>query len=167
MGAQTSKNGLRRFVYLLMNLILDEMYLRFLRASPGETKFNVKSAFKVIKNYSVTLFYLFSTHIPRHGAMTFRFIPSASEMFMPNSTREFSLILEPSTHSFSLSLTYQRTKAGYNFLYMKPGLYFPSSDSLRDLLRSLVYLLECLTESEKPSTEGVAFMADMANWGTS
>ena len=141
------------------------MYLRFLRASPGDTKFNVKSAFKVMKNYSVFI-HPNSMCLPsRIGVSKSICTLSASKTFTLNSKKTSSFFQAPSNFT-NLHFSSIRTKAGYSYLYMKPGLYFPSTDSLPDLLRSLVYLLECMTEEEKSATEGVAFMADMANWGT-
>jgi len=50
---------------------------------------------------------------------------------------------------------------------MRPSRYFPEKNSLDDLMRSLVYLLERMTEREATSINGLAFMANMADWGYS
>jgi hypothetical protein len=118
----------------------DEMILRFLRASPGDEKFNVKSAYKVMKHYAD-----WSIKI------------SLSSLTIDKVRRQLE--------SQTLLIPGCISKDGHQFLYMKPGLYFPQGqEDLDELIRSLIYLLERMVEKEKSSTEGISFMANMDNW---
>eukprot|EP00475_Leptophrys_vorax_P031474 TRINITY_DN47684_c0_g1_i1.p1 TRINITY_DN47684_c0_g1~~TRINITY_DN47684_c0_g1_i1.p1 ORF type:complete len:317 (-),score=89.83 TRINITY_DN47684_c0_g1_i1:92-1042(-) len=122
----------------------DYMLLRFLRASPGKYKFNVDAAYKVLKNYQK-----WSVSIP--GGLQHQSIVTLRAQIETQT-----LILLPDSI---------RSKDGHQFLYMKPGRYFPGTDPLDALIKSLVYFLERMTEREKSCSEGIAFMADMENWG--
>jgi hypothetical protein len=124
----------------------DYMLLRFLRASPGKYKFNVDTAYKVLKNYQK-----WSASMP--GGLQHQSIVN-----LRSQLETKTLILLPDSI---------RSRDGHQFLYMKPGRYYPGQDSLDALIKSLVYLLERMTEREKSCTEGIAFMADMENWGWS
>jgi hypothetical protein len=76
------------------------------------------------------------------------------------------LIIPGSKYKFFLFLLFERSKKGHHLLYMRPARYF-AKDNLDDLLRSLVYLLERMTERESTATEGLSFMANMEDWGWS
>jgi len=117
------------------------MFLRFLRASPGEVKFNVKASYKVMKNYAEW----------------------SSQIDLPNLTIDK---VRKQLETGTLIITGSKSKKGHYLLYMKPALYF-AKDDLDELLRSLVYLLERMTERESTATEGLAFMANMEDWGWS
>jgi len=118
----------------------DEMILRFLRTSPGDEKFNVKSAYKVMQHYA---------------NLNLKFnIPSLT-IDKVRRQLETQVLLIPGCVS----------KDGHHFLYMKPSLYFPRTQvDLDELIRSLIYLLERMVEKEKSSTEGIAFIVNMENW---
>mmetsp|Transcript_16218 Transcript_16218/g.31399 ORF Transcript_16218/g.31399 Transcript_16218/m.31399 type:complete len:375 (-) Transcript_16218:41-1165(-) len=117
----------------------DYMLLRFLRNSPGAVKFNVKTAQKVMKNFA-------------HWSQKVKL----NELNVGMVRKQ----LETTT----LSIPGTRSKDGHLYLFMKPGLYFPKKDSLDELMRSLVYLLECMTELETCCTDGIAVMCDMTGW---
>jgi len=120
----------------------DAMFLRFLRASPGDTKFNVRTAYKVMINYASW----------------------SLQIDLPNLT---IAKVRRQLETKCLILSGAKSKQGHHLLYMKPGRYYPGRDNLDELLRSLVYLLERMTERESTATEGLAFMANMADWGWS
>jgi len=118
------------------------MILRFLRASPGAKKFNVKCAYKVMKKYQE-----WSVQLD---------LPNLTASRVADQLQTQCLVIPGSL-----------TKQGHSILYMRPAKYFPATYPLEDLMRSLVYLLERMTEREKTATEGLAFMANMADWGWS
>jgi len=119
----------------------DAMILRFLRASPGDVKFNVKTDYKVMKNYEQW----------------------SLQIDIPNLTIDK---VRKQLETGTLIIPGSRSKDGHYLLYMRPARYF-AKDNLDDLLRSLIYLLERMTERESTATEGLAFMANMADWGWS
>jgi len=120
----------------------DAMILRFLRASPGETKFNLKTAYQVMKKYEKW----------------------SLEIDLPNLTiQKIQKQLETKT----LVIPGSKSKKNHHILYMRPALYFPGKNDLDELMRCLVYLLERMTERESTATEGLAFMANMKDWGYS
>mmetsp|Transcript_19267 Transcript_19267/g.32175 ORF Transcript_19267/g.32175 Transcript_19267/m.32175 type:complete len:293 (+) Transcript_19267:185-1063(+) len=118
----------------------DYQILRFARNSPGVTKFNVKTASKVMKNYAAW------TH------------KIGLESITVNLVRDQLM-------TTCLSVPGTKSIDGHTFLYMKPALFFPRKDSLDDLMMSLIYLLENLTAIEKNCTEGIAVMCNMDHWG--
>jgi CRAL/TRIO domain len=119
--------------------------LQFIRCSPGLKKFNIKTCFPVMKN--------FATWSYKRGFNT----PSTCITRLEEQIRTNTLLIPPNLKS----------KDGYDYLYMKPGRYFPGETPHEGLIDSLVYLLRCLTEREKNCTEGIAFVCNMENWGYS
>jgi hypothetical protein len=120
----------------------DRMILRLLRASPGATKFNVVTAKKVAENLSKWSKKIRLDHL---------------------SIRDVRSQLETGT----LVIPGNYNRDGHLCLYMKPALYWPGKQSLSGLLRSLVYLLQVMSEDEKTQTEGLSFIANMQDWGFS
>ena len=122
----------------------DGLLLRLIRASPGATKFNVKTASRVAEN-------LAKWHV-KTGLLGLTIRDVRAQL-------ESNCLLYPGI----------RDNAGHQVLFMRPGLFFPGKDSLDDLVRSHIYLLQCLTEDEETATTGLTFVADMGNpaWGWS
>jgi hypothetical protein len=55
---------------------------------------------------------------------------------------------------------------GHNILYMRPSNVYPSSQDISQLIKSLVFLLEIMTDREIGSDQGICFIADMeSSWG--
>ncbi|GBG26727.1 Alpha-tocopherol transfer protein-like [Hondaea fermentalgiana] len=117
----------------------DYMLLRFLRSSPGPTKFNTRTAQKVMKNFA---------------AWSKKIKLDELNVAMVRKQLETGVLSIPGT----------RSKEGHLYLFMKPALFFPKRDSLDELMRGLVYLLECMTEIEQCCTDGIAVMCDMTSW---
>jgi CRAL/TRIO domain len=120
----------------------DYMILRLLRASPGRDKFNVKSAKKVAEKLATW---------------------SIKARLNHTTIRDIRAQLETGT----LVITGGCNKDGHATLYMKPGLFFPGKDPLDELIRSLVYLLQCMSENETTATYGLSFIANLDGWGWS
>lgn len=56
------------------------------------------------------------------------------------------------------------TKEGLECFYMRPSRYFPHETPYTDIIDNLVYVIEHMEEKEFDDTEGVAFIANMADW---
>ncbi|KAI9022673.1 CRAL-TRIO domain-containing protein [Hyaloraphidium curvatum] len=120
----------------------DAMFLRLLRNSPGATKFNVAAAQKVAEHLA----------------------PWSHKIHLEHLTiRDVRKQLETNC----LIYTGGVNSAGHRNLYMRPARFRPGKDSLDDLLRSLVYLLQVMSEEERTQTYGLSFTADMTDWGWS
>ena len=120
----------------------DEMILLFARCSPGNVKFNAKASRGPMLNFSKW----------------------ASRAGLYNLTiQDVRYQLETEC----LSIPGVRDVDGNLVLYMKPALYTPKKDSLDELMRSLIYLLQRMTEDEHCATVGLTFMANMEGWGWS
>lgn len=113
----------------------DAMYLRFARCSPGSQKFNEEAAWKVMKRFD-----------PRYTTLT----ASAQEKQLLTKT----LFVIPELKS----------KDGHDVFYMRPSRYFPRKTSTQEIIDNLAYCMEVMVENEKACTEGIAFMANMADW---
>lgn len=116
----------------------DEMYLRFARCSPGLTKFNEEAAWKVMKKFD-----------PRYLAL--------KAVSIEKQLLSKTLFVVPGLKS----------KEGHDVFYMRPGRYFPKETPTKDVIDNLVYCMQTMVEKEKSCTEGIAFMANMADWGMS
>lgn len=57
-----------------------------------------------------------------------------------------------------------QTSEGLDCFYMRPSRYFPRETSVKDIIDNLVYVFQCMQEKEFNSAEGVAFIANMADW---
>jgi len=113
----------------------DAMYLRFARCSPGAAKFNEKTAWKVMKKFD-----------SRYISLT------AAEQETQLLTK--TLFVVPGLKS----------KDGHDVFYMRPSRYFPNKTPTRAIIDNLAYCMGAMLEKEKASTEGIAFMANMADW---
>lgn len=120
----------------------DYQILRFARCSPGKYKFNPTTAKKVMTNYA-----------------------SWSKRIGLNRITIRTVRFELERHC--LILPGIRDIDGNHVVYMKPAAFFPGKNSLNELLRSLVYLLESITEFEDACVTGICFMCNMENWGWS
>jgi len=120
----------------------DDLVLRLIRASPGATKFNVATASKVADN-------LFKWN-KRVGVLGL-------------TIRDVRAELERGC----LSVPGMCNAEGHLTLYMVPAKFSPGKDSLDELMRSLVYLLQCMSEDERVATVGLSFVANMDGWGWS
>lgn len=121
----------------------DEMFLKFIRCSPGERKFNVKTAYPVVKKYT-----------PWALEQGYHRLPVGR---VEAQLRTKTLVALPKL----------RSADGHEFLYMKPARFFPGKTDTADLIASLVYLLDHMTDHEDGMTQGIAFMANMEDWGYS
>jgi len=120
----------------------DYTILKFLRASPGKVKFNVKTAYPAMEKYE-------------QMCLNYKLPEMKVENIL--EALQDNLLLIPGC----------RDVEGNHFLYMRPAKYFPDSKNLPGLLRVLCYLLLCLTAKEDAATNGISFMANMDGWGWS
>ena len=117
----------------------DYMILRLCRAFPAKDRFNIKIAKKVADRLAD----------------------------WERSTGVLSITIEevrPHLKNGCLVITGGYNKEGYQTLYMKPSLFFPGKDNLDDLIRSLCYLLQCMTLNERVSKAGISFIANLDDW---
>ena len=123
-----------------IKLFSDPMYLTFARCSPGTKKFNPGSAFKVMKNYDQ------------------RFLSEVNASTLESQLRSRTLFVVPGLKS----------KENHDVFYMRPSRYFPKQTSTQTIIDNLGYCMSTMVASkEKNATEGIAFMANMDNWGFS
>jgi hypothetical protein len=120
----------------------DFMLLRFIRNSPGKHKFNVDSAWKVLKNYE--------KWAVSWGLLSLKISDVRAEL------ETYSICLLPDT---------TRSRDGHQDVYMKPALHVPGVDPVEPLVKVLVYILERMTEREKTCTEGIAVIQNYAGYG--
>mmetsp|Transcript_33925 Transcript_33925/g.50652 ORF Transcript_33925/g.50652 Transcript_33925/m.50652 type:complete len:275 (-) Transcript_33925:339-1163(-) len=113
----------------------DEMYLRFARCSPGPEKFNAKAAWKVMKNYDSRYLGLTAASMEKQILSKTLFIPPGL-----------------------------KSSEGHSVFYMRPSRYFPKQTSTKDIIDNLVYCMQVMVEEEKSCTEGIGFLANMADW---
>lgn len=114
----------------------DAMYLRFARCSPGPKKFNEEAAWRVMKKFD-----------PRYLTLT------AAQQEKQLLTQTLFVIPE------------LKSKDGHDVFYMRPSRYYPKKTSTLEIIDNLAYCMEVMVENEKACTEGIAFMANMADWG--
>ena len=113
----------------------DQMYLRFARCSPGPTKFNVKTAWEVMKRYDV-----------RYSNLRVEVLEAqllTKTLFIPPGLK---------------------TNGDHEIFYMKPSRYFPKKTPNSVIIDNLAYCMNVMVEKEKSCTEGIGFLANMANW---
>uniref|UniRef100_A0A7S1VJ89 CRAL-TRIO domain-containing protein n=1 Tax=Grammatophora oceanica TaxID=210454 RepID=A0A7S1VJ89_9STRA len=116
----------------------DEMILRFARCSPGKTKFNVKTAWKVMNKYNAHYLELTA------GGLEKQLLTK-------------TLFVVPGLKS----------KEGHDVFYMRPSRYFPKQTTVKEIIDNLAYCMQVMVEKEKACTEGIAFFANMADWSMS
>lgn len=116
----------------------DYMYLTFARCSPGATKFNANTAFKVMKNYDQRFLKMNATTLEKQ-------LKTKTLFVVPGLKSK-----EPDSH---------------DVFYMKPSRYFPKEVSTETIIDNLGYCMSVMVASkEKNATEGIAFLANMDNW---
>ncbi len=114
----------------------DAMYLRFARCSPGNEKFNVKAAYKVMQKYDGRYLTLTAADLEEQLLTKTLFIPPGLE-----------------------------SNEGHACFYMRPSRYFPKKTSTSTIIDNLAYCMSCMVESsEKSCTEGIGFVANMDDW---
>lgn len=113
----------------------DAMYLRFARCSPGPKKFNVDTAWKVMKKYDG------------------RYLKMKIEDLEDQLLTE-TLFIPPGLTSID----------GHECFYMKPARYFPKVTPTHVIIDNLAYCMSVLVENEKSCTEGIGFVANMDDW---
>ena len=57
-----------------------------------------------------------------------------------------------------------QSREGFDVFYMRPSRYFPKQTKTSVVIDNLLYVMKALVERERSSTEGIAFMANMAGW---
>ena len=57
-----------------------------------------------------------------------------------------------------------QSREGFDVFYMRPSRYFPKQTKTSVVIDNLLYVMKALTERERSSTDGIAFMANMAGW---
>mmetsp|Transcript_9104 Transcript_9104/g.16531 ORF Transcript_9104/g.16531 Transcript_9104/m.16531 type:complete len:343 (+) Transcript_9104:257-1285(+) len=113
----------------------DSMYLRFARTSPGGKKFNEKASWEVMKKFD-------------HHYLSL--------------TAE---VLEPQLMTKTLfPVPGLRTKNGQDMFYMKPSRYTPKQTPTEDIIDNLAYVMQSISSSERSSTDGIGFLANMNDW---
>ena len=116
----------------------DAMILRFARCSPGPKKFAVEPAFKVMKNFN-----------PHYLDL------SAEKLEAQLMTKTLFV------------LPHLKSSFGHDVFYMKPARYWPKVTSTEQIIDNLVYCMESMVEKQKSCEEGIAFLANMNDWGFS
>ena len=116
----------------------DAMILRFARCSPGPKKFAVEPAFKVMKSFN-----------PRYLEL------SAEKLEAQLMTKTLFV------------LPHLKSKDSHDVFYMKPARYWPKVTSTEQIIDNLVYCMESMVEKQKSCEEGIAFLANMNDWGFS
>uniref|UniRef100_A0A6U2FXP7 CRAL-TRIO domain-containing protein n=1 Tax=Pseudictyota dubia TaxID=2749911 RepID=A0A6U2FXP7_9STRA len=116
----------------------DSMYLRFARCSPGPEKFNEEAAWKVMKKFDSR--YLTLTAVQQEKQLISKTLFVVPEL---------------------------KSKDGHDVFYMRPSRYFPKQTSTKEIIDNLAYCMQVMVEKEKACTEGIAFMANMADWSFS
>lgn len=115
----------------------DEMILRFAYCSPGTTKFNQKTSWKVMKKFDRKFLGLKASDI---------------------EDQLLSKTLFPIPDLKTL-------EGGHSMFYMRPSRYFPKQTSTTEIIDNLAYVMTTMMESnEKSSKEGIGFMAYMDEW---
>ena len=116
----------------------DAMILRFARCSPGPKKFAVEPAFKVMKNFN-----------PRYLEL------DAEKLEAQLMTKTLFV------------LPHLKSSEGHDVFYMKCSRYWPKVTSTEQIIDNLVYCMESMVEKQKSCEEGIAFLANMNDWGFS
>lgn len=111
----------------------DDMILRFARNAPGKTKFNAKTAWKVIQKFDVHYAELTAAQLEAQ-------LLSQTLFVVPG------LLTKDGQHAT---------------FYMRPSRYYPKETSTRTIIDNLAYCMNTMVEAEKECTEGIAFMANM------
>lgn len=57
-----------------------------------------------------------------------------------------------------------QSREGYEVFYMRPSRYFPKQMKTSDVIDNLAYIMQVMLERERSSKEGIAFLANMADW---
>lgn len=121
-----------------IQLFPDEMYLIFSRCSPGVKKFDVESAWKVMKNYDQ------------------RFLTITADK-LESQLETKTLFIVPGLKS--------KDPDSHDMFYMRPSRYFPKDTSTETIIDNLGYCMSMMVNSkEKNGTEGIAFLANMDDW---
>ncbi|KAH9259039.1 hypothetical protein BASA81_002659 [Batrachochytrium salamandrivorans] len=120
----------------------DYMLLRFLRASPGATKFNLSTATKVSESY---LKWSNECHI--HG--------QTLEQVLCELEKEI-YVVGPGNP--------QRNRDGHATLYFRPSRMIAKETNPIELLRGVTYQLTKMTEEEYTAVNGVCILTDMTGW---
>ena len=116
----------------------DAMILRFARCSPGPTKFAIDPAFKVMKNFNP------------------RYLELSAELLEDQLMTKTLFVLP-----------HLKSSEGHFVFYMKPARYWPKVTSTEQIIDNLVYCMESMVEKQKSCEEGIAFLANMNDWGFS
>jgi len=115
----------------------DALILRFARCSPGKKKFNASASMKVMKKFDARY-------------LTLKMADPAMEKQLLSKT----LFVVPQLKS----------KEGHDVFYMMPSRYFPKKTSTREIIDNLAYCMTTMVEKENACKEGIAFLANMADW---
>mmetsp|Transcript_5433 Transcript_5433/g.13600 ORF Transcript_5433/g.13600 Transcript_5433/m.13600 type:complete len:265 (+) Transcript_5433:232-1026(+) len=113
----------------------DAMYLRFARCSPGPKKFNVETAWKVMKKYDG------------------RYLKLSAEA-LEDQLLTKTLFIPPGL----------KCRDGNECFYMKPARYFPKKTPTSTIIDNLAYCMSVMVEKERSCTEGIGFVANMDDW---
>jgi len=57
-----------------------------------------------------------------------------------------------------------QSREGFDVFYMRPSRYFPKQTKTSTVIDNLAYVMKVMLERERSSTDGIAFMANMAGW---
>jgi len=113
----------------------DAMYLRFARCSPGPEKFNVETAWKVMKKYNGRYLKLNAADLEEQLLTRTLFIPPGL-----------------------------KSRDGHDCFYMRPSRYYPKQMPTSTIIDNLAYCMNVMVEKENPCTEGIGFVANMDDW---
>jgi hypothetical protein len=72
---------------------------------------------------------------------------------------------QPELHQMILLPDCCKSREGHQIIYMRVSRYVPGEHSVEDMMKSMVYSLEQVTQREKTFTEGVAFLQDFSDVG--
>lgn len=123
----------------------DYMLLRFLRASPGATKFNLSTATKVSESYLK-----WSSECRIHG--------QTLDQVLCELEKEIYVVGPGNA---------QRNRDGHATLYFRPSRMIARETNPGELLRGVAYQLTKMTEEEYTAVNGICILTDMTGWAPS
>ena len=141
----------------------DEMYLRFARCSPGKTKFNEKTAWRVMNRFDRRYLVLTASRLESQLLSKVRLGVFWGSCILHANQKHLKICL------FCLAQTLfpvpgLSTKEGHDVFYMRASRYFPRQTSTRAIIDNLAYCMTTMVEKEKACAEGIAFLAYMNDW---
>lgn len=60
-----------------------------------------------------------------------------------------------------------QTREGFDVFYMRPSRYKPTETTTDEIIDNLAYIMQVMMEKEQSCAQGIAFLANMADWNMS